>query len=180
MQNEIPWTVGSEEALVRAIVHPFFVSKNKLKREAFLPPNKRNDVSVLRLHFTDHDFCKNHGKSLKIGDHKYVGLASIFTYGIREACNEPLEPFEDGRKPHVDAIATPLDVNLHLRASSDRIFTDDNGLPMHADVVYNFQPEEGEPIPAQIKILATRLKSIANFHPDPDIDSDVWTGATLC
>src|SRR5579885_2325230 len=75
---EIPRTVNEHEVVVRGIVHPLFVSsKTGLKREAFLPPPNRSDVSTLRLFYTSPVFCKAHTKNLRIGANKYMGLETI-------------------------------------------------------------------------------------------------------
>ncbi len=150
--------VEDEEPIVRIVFHPLMASesKQKLKREAFLPPPGRQDTSVLRLNYTNADFCKSHHRSVNINGHSYSGLALIKAASVRN--NEQLE------KPvNVDVIATPLPL-----------------LEMHADIFWHdYISERGVPAPASVRKKAEKLVSLSKYFHDPLPNEIPWLGEAL-
>jgi hypothetical protein len=162
----IPQIVSDDEILVRAIFHSLFYSKSdkKIKKEAFLPPPQRVDVSTLRLSYTTRDFCKNHALSITIRNNTYIGLALIKVAFIRN------------NKDIVDVISTYYDEFGKL-VQREEIYSNDKGLPMHADILYNFTPTIEEPIPQKIRVLANEIAKNATFYEDPYPSEKNWNGS---
>jgi hypothetical protein len=155
--KKIPLEINYSEIIVRGVFHPFFysVSKGKLKREAFLPPPDKNDVSVLRHDFTEDDFCKDHCKSLNMGpEQTFCGLATFCAYHIEET--------NQRQKTNVELSPTPMP-----------------GLPMHASILYE-EPINKAGVPnTAFREYANKLKKRANYFNDPDYSSQGWKGNIL-
>ena len=78
-------------------------------------------------------------------------------------------------------IASPLDEELQLREDIKDITDEDPGLPFHADLVYNWTPEEGKTAPSAIKRIAKKLAKNppTDFFQDTDIENEEWIGDPL-
>lgn len=174
-ENHIPNTIAENEVIVRNIFHPLFIksrSKGGLKEQAFLPPhtsedvfNKtgkiRNDVSVLRLEYTNADFCKNH--ALQIPIKEYCGLAILKV----KDCQEINSKLNDIQPYKCEVISTPL-VNL----------------PMHADIIYSnltivTYRLQDKTFPFQVRAIAKSLAQAAKYYPDPNPLVSDWKGVPL-
>ena len=182
MTMEVSQIIAHQEALVRGIVHPLMYSKSSrlLKENAFKPPPGRNDVSVLRLLYTDADFCKKHFKSLVVGFHAYCGMALIKVADVENIRSRLADLGPGEEPPSVHLAFTPLDAFGNLRADRP-VFAGDVGLPMHADIVFDFISEPGSPSPIWVRKMAKALANQppAKFLEDPDPDAGKWTGAML-
>lgn len=172
----IPRIIDENEIIVRCTLHPFHYSrsKKKVKPEAFTPPPHRNDVSTLRLSYTNPDFCKKQGKSIIFGENKYLGL-TIFVASIITAISEKLE---NPDQIHVSLVASPLDTHGQIVNNQD-VFTTDEGLPMHADIIYGYTPEKGVPLPIYVKKFAKELSNNSIVFVDPLPDEENWLGDEL-
>src|SRR4051812_46331858 len=107
----IPRKIASDELLVRSIFHSLHVSsKDKLRREAFLPAPGGKEVSVLRLKYTCENGCKNHSLTIKMQNQTYQGLALIRVEMVLSS-NNNLFKTSTGQPISVSSIATPLDTN---------------------------------------------------------------------
>lgn len=165
--------VSREEVLVRGIVHPLFcsISKNKLKREAFQPPpDGGNEVSTLRLRYTNPHFCKQHTKQLKIGGHTYAGLAIVEVSVVRQVDEEMGKEGE-----HVAVVATPIDE--HEKVINDPaviVRADSPGLPMHADILYSFNPVAGQTLPSYVRKFAEAIRKKAKLIIDSKPNDAEW------
>jgi hypothetical protein len=168
----IPLEISDEEILVRGIVAPFFVSsKNILKREAFLPKNLDSGVSLLRLDFTTEDFCKNHSAALVFPNNSYKGLGTInkkmiFTINSNKEISE--EAYING---------TPIDEFNNYR-KDNLIGKTDKGLPMHADLYYSGQMQEGA-VQTKYRQYANQLAKHAIYYEDPNPKIKNWNGEKL-
>jgi hypothetical protein len=169
----IPASVAPVETLVRGILRPLFYSSHKLKPLAFMPPPGRADVSMLRLAYTNANFCKQHASTLRIPNNDYTGLASLQAYTVSEA-NELAA--DTGLT--VQIAATPIKLDNTVADFSEGVTTEDDGLPMHADILYSQSVERGVANPA-IQLVARHLLSKANYYSDPDITASTWTGPDL-
>jgi hypothetical protein len=162
--------VHEDELLVRVIVHPLFFSqsKNKLKEGAFLPAPNGTDVSVLRHLYTTDLFCKTHAKSVIVGNHTYCGLATLIHKNVQDL----------NRSQIAQAIvnSTPLDKNHKLRTG--HVYGVDEGLPMHADIVYDRQVLAGQPN-TDLRKYANQLALRARYFNDPYPASPEWKGGKL-
>lgn len=181
MSELIPAIIEEEEILVRSIVYPLMYSKSKkrLKEIAFRPPANRNDVSVLRLSYTSANFCKKHSKSLVIGNHTYCGMALIKVKDVRRVSVEQQQKYSDGTSALANVQFTPLDENNNI--VKPPVFKKDKGLPMHADIVYNFSPVKGEAIPVAVRKIARALakQPPAKFYEDEQPEIEHWVGELI-
>jgi hypothetical protein len=168
--DRIPGVVHEDELLVRAIVHPLFFSKskNKLKEGAFLPAPNGTDVSVLRHLYTTDSFCKTHAKSVNVNNNSYCGLATIILKNIQDLNRSQIA------KAVVNS--TPLDKNYERRIGY--VYVGDEGLPMHADVVYDRRVLPGQPN-TDLRKYANQLASRAQYFNDPYPASPGWNGGKL-
>ena len=166
MPEEISLSIGEDELMVRAIVHPLFYSnsKSQVKREAFLPPPGKNDVSLLRKKYTTDDFCKKHGNSLQIRENTYCGLV-VFVASCVALTNQ-VQELQAALK------ATPIDENnRHIRGRT--VFANENGLPMHADLMYEQNIEKGE-VQTKFRSYANELLKFSRYFHDSHPESDFW------
>ncbi len=182
MTMEVSPVITLQEALVRGIVHPLMYSKSarQLKENAFKPPPGRNDVSVLRLLYTNAGFCKKHFKTLVVGFHAYCGMALMKVEDVENIHSKITDPVSTEELPKVQVIFTPLDAKGQLRTDAP-VFAGDEGLPMHADIVFDFISEPESPAPIWVRKIAKALSNQppAKFFEDPEPDAGNWTGAML-
>ncbi len=175
MVHSIPRTIDDDETLLRCIVHPMFYSKSKenMKREAFLPPPGKRDVSLLRRDFTiDDSSCKHHCKSIKIGVSNYVGIAVFIARHVKEINDD------EQTNISIELIATPLNPNKEMIPEQEEIFMDTSGLPMHADMIYERPLQKGIPA-TEHRIVASMLLKKATFYIEKFIESSTWDGSDL-
>jgi len=168
----IPRVVDGDEILIRGIVTPLFYSNSgrRLKREAFLPPPNKNDVSLLRLKFTTYNFCKRHSKSLNITSQTYCGLACFIANQIQAIIGSGNYPFT------VTVHGTPLNENMQIIPEENEVQHDDpRGLPMHADMLYSAALTKGE-VQTQHRKFADELLKLAVYLHDPSPQEDKWSG----
>lgn len=158
----IPKILDPEEECVRCVLHPLMYSQSKrrLKREAFLPPPGDNKVSLLRLAYTEggFTFCINHGKSLLITGHTFVGLASITPNMVKECSDDVL----NAHSSCIEIVFAPMHQGQYVDTTLDIDTTVSNiDLPMHADLVYEMI-EQGE-IQTTFRKFAHELSKKAKF-----------------
>jgi hypothetical protein len=159
--------------VVRGIVHPLMMSsKSGLKREAFLPPPNGKDVSTLRLYYTSQNFCKSHAKKIKIGNHQYAGLATIRKEEIL------LLNGSSDQDIMVQILGSPINADDQYYGDSVKAYPNDNGLPMHSDIVYNHCNISGEP-QTKMRVFAHKLISKAKYFKDPNPESLLWMGGNI-
>ena len=80
-----------------------------------------------------------------------------------------------------DRKSNPLDEEFNVRLDKENVTDEDPGLPYHADLVYNWTPEEGKTAPTAIKRLAKKLAKNppTEYFPDKDVEIDEWTGSPM-
>ena len=171
-RKKIPLVVDENEILVRGLVHPMFFSRseNTIKREAFLPPPDKSDVSLLRLAYTNDNFCKNHSMSLQMGNNHYCGMGTIL-------CRNVSVLNEQEKETIAIVKSTPLSQQLEL-IENQTIFTTTPGLPMHADLIYNQPLKKGE-VQTKFRKYANKLAKSANYFNDPKPTEPDWHGLPL-
>lgn len=161
-----PSEIDKDEIVIRGILHSLHVSKskNKLKREAFLPPPGKKDVSVLRLLYTDPNFCKSHTKNLasNIPNQSYFGLATLKAYRIPET-NVKIKAMNSGFDISIDLVSSPQE-----------------DLPMHADILYSdyYLKDSHEP-KTKFRMIADVLIEKSLLFSDNDPNSNSWNGPSL-
>ncbi|MCH8318606.1 MAG: hypothetical protein IIA88_08935 [Bacteroidetes bacterium] len=151
---DIPKIVYDDEKLVRVIFSPMNVNPKTQHIYANLfksPPNK-DEVSVLRLFYTNADFCKTHGKRIQIPNKKrnFYGFAVIDTQQVRSV--------------EADVVSSPDPTN---------------NLEMHADIKVDYVSIPYKNFPPEIKYKIGEMKRIARYYPDPNPESNRWEGDDL-
>lgn len=174
MHKEIPYALSNSELLIRGIQHPMFYSnsKNEVKREAFLPPPERRDVSILRREFALNDSsCKAHCKAVKFPNNFYCGMATFLNSHISEINSLP------DIKTFVEVKGTPINEQGEYITTLP-IFTNTPGLPMHADILYDIPTIKGEPN-TEHRIYANKLAKKVKYLHDPTPTENNWRGEKL-
>ncbi len=172
MPKEIPRVIQGEEKIVRGAFHPFHVSKNKIKREAFIPPKGKNDVSTMRLSHSSPDQCKAHLKKLETPQKKFQGLAVFKAEHIQAVDKERMG------KTAVEIKATPLDEQNRIRDDNETIYDTDGGNPFHSDILYSQNLTDEEEPKTEIRMLAEAIKKKVKYYVDTT-NSLEWKGDAL-
>jgi hypothetical protein len=184
---EIQREIDPHEILVRSLKRPYHFKKNVLTVASLTPPPGKRDVSLLRLSYTNPDFCKQHSINiLKKGgqvEEFYAGLFLFSSKRLEEACAEATDvnPEEEGL-PKAKVVGSPMDDAKpfpNYIPSDITVYADDLGLPMHADLIYNLPPPERAKPSLPILILAQALldKGVPKFEEDPNTKG--WSGEPL-
>lgn len=162
MHELVNRAISDDEFCIRCILSPLFChsTKEKLKENAFLPPPNSDEVSLLRLMYTDLDRCKAHAKRIeekmkdRINDISYRGLASITQRDVKETnvkseitCN---------------IVYAPMDEKGNYVKNEKDVYSDDLGLPMHANLIYPFKVGKGE-VATKARKYARCLLKLSNF-----------------
>lgn len=169
--------INSHEECIRCLIHPrcFSNGKHKIKRDAFFPPPGCNDVSLLRLEYTDISFCRKHGKHLSKPGNAYVGLSSV-TQAIIDKC------LAEYRKENVEKPISAVIVFAPMLNDSDYadknkiIYKEDGGLPMHADLHYNISGlSDNDGLQSRIRNFANILIKKIKYIEDQGLPQGTWT-----
>ena len=174
IKKEIPFEISDDELLVRAIGHYMFFSINdkELKREAFLPPANRADVSLLRRKYTTDEFCKKHAKSINMKGYIYCGLATFLFSEVAKI----------NALPHVKVrpkvVGSPIDENGQY-ITQPPVFENAVGIPMHADIIYPEPVQKGKVMTEYRQFAQEMLKGRVTFLEDPNPAEEVWSGDPL-
>lgn len=204
---EIPRNIDDEEVLVRLIKSPFHFDPKKEKplKAAFTPSSKEEDrikisnktlsipgVSLVRLNYTDADTCKKQGQKIVNPEavnpaEAFVGVLLFKRPYIDEVCEEDVAKDQESKReiesdPVVVVRGTPMDdSNPRPKYVPEgiEVYTDTPGLPMHADLVYNFpKPEKGKPN-NPINMLAKAILAKSILKLDSSQDPKKWGGEEL-
>ena len=164
MRYKIDTKVEREEICVRCLTTPMHYKNGKLQQIAFLPPSKKTDVSLLRLKFTTLEHCVNHGETLSTNRNSYIGLAFISPEILAKALESYYNDYEHSDISAI-ILGTPIDENKQYRTDIDNVYTDDPGLPMHADLTYNREndPDVGE-VRTHLRIIAQKIIELASLQ----------------
>ncbi|NDP20720.1 MAG: hypothetical protein GZ091_06540 [Paludibacter sp.] len=144
-----------------------------MDRNALLPPAEKCDVSILRLNYTDLNFCKRHTKALRIGACEYWGLGAFKNChtSILNAINLEINAI---------VICSPIDEKNNYIEDISQVTTDTLGLPMHADLRYSEPiPSRGTPATKHRK-YAQELLKLSGFIKDKESESDSWVMGSFC
>ncbi len=137
--QEIPEFVENLEVIVRVIFYPQNVTKDRktLKANAFRSPPEIDEVSVIRLNYSNEDFCKQHGKNIQNPENEraYFGLAKISCSDIRNA--------------KADVVSSPLKNNL-----------------AHADIKIGYVCQRGEQLPSEYRLKVDEMAKKAILYED--------------
>jgi hypothetical protein len=143
--------IDDSEVIVRAIVSPFHVTKNKKRviPAAFMPPYGIDEISVMRHLYLSKDKCKSKGQSLNcFSDGEFIGFAVLTAKDVRNISSEVV----DSRFEYLG----------------------------HADIKHGVILERDEPtLAAQKYALKTRLDTLlekVKYLPDPNPKKRGWEG----
>lgn len=175
---KIPERFDDHENIVRGIFHPLQYSEKKgLKDPSFLPPPNGCTVSVIRGDYVSgNDHCKQKASEASIPDNKFYGMA-IF---IRENIDQIIEDLNIDRDTdhYFYLLWTPLDSDSTEYSKDKPIYTNSEGNPFHADLVYTTNPHQGE-VKTNLRKLARQLIKKAVLYIDENPDSNTWDGVDL-
>ncbi len=168
--NTIPKDFLPNEQIVRAIFEPLHYSKRKkkLKREALLPPHDSDEVSVLRIEFSNIQKCKSHIRNVRLKE--YIGFAKFLASDVNKITTE-----NKNAPVHFRLVFSPLDENREKRDDIENITKNDAGVPVHADLVYSLIVEKGQPATYH-RILANSLLKKCQAFEDPNSIEEDWGG----
>ena len=153
----MPKSIASDEPCVRCVMHPYGFKKNKIQKEALMPPPQKTDVSLLRLRYTTKEFCVRHGRSIRNGNSTFRCLATLTVQDV-ETSNELSRTSSEKVFPIMsNIIYGPMHKGKYVLDAD--VYVDDPNveLPMHADLRYNIpfpHPNGGE--------VATRMRKYAH------------------
>lgn len=151
----VPRAISEEEPCVRCVMHPMMYSESKqrLKREAMLPAPNRKDVSLLRLNYTNIDFCILHGRNLSSTNASFKCLATLYGKDLKDLniVSNSKDTQWAGVKSEI--IYGPMHQGHYVLDKDVYVDDDDVELPMHADLIYN-TTNEGD--------VSTRMRKYAN------------------
>jgi hypothetical protein len=184
--NRIPEIISPNERIVRGLFSHLLVSADRdtIKQNAFLPPPNKNDVSTFRFDYTNPTFCKQKTKEIasNINGQKYQGLGLILALNVQEAnqkVNNELQEIVSSNSS-ISIKATPIDGSGRYRDFKTEIIrTTDEGLPMHADLLYDeIKPQKGK-ISLKLRLIADYLVDCAKYYKDPHPELEEWKGPEI-
>lgn len=151
----LPIEIDGTEKIVRIVLCDKHIKKgsNQPKHQLFRSKPDTDDVSVVRHDYKGSDFCKRKGKEIagRMRRQSYVGLAVIRATSIRQA----------GSSVH----------------DSRRIYCG------HAHIMHGFTCPANDPPASQINLMLTNrcnaLLHATVYHPDPNPQSEHWTGPDI-
>ncbi len=151
--HTIPENFLESERIVRVLYFPKYVKKDEksIKSNAFRTPADIDEVSVIRLEYSNSDFCKQHGKKHEnpAEERAYFGLSVI--------------KVDEIRKCGADIKYTP-DIPYN---------------PAHSDITIGHIPKKGVQLPSEFQFIVDELAKKARLYKDPDVTTDSWGGAEL-
>lgn len=151
----VPRSISENEPCVRCVMHPMMYSESKqrLKREAVLPAPNRRDVSLLRLNYTNIEFCIHHGRNLSNTNASFKCLATLYGKYLKELNNLSDSKNTQWAGVKSEIIYGPMHQGRYVLDKDVYVEDDDVELPMHADLTYN-TVNEGD--------VSTRMRRYAN------------------
>lgn len=168
-----------EHNIVRCVVYPIHFNK-KLQKPLFTPPPNSNDVSLIRLKYTDETRAKSDGlqiaelKKVKLPNATFSGFA-VINYPILNLVKQTVDI-------PVTLVGTPMDKNGKCINENVKAFRIDRGKPYHADLIYNKSTPDGEPN-TKIREFADKLTKVISeknlFFADTCPTSKKWCGIKI-
>jgi len=152
---QIPVDISDDEKIVRAIMCPYHLNKDRAKLipRAFRSRPGSDEVSVIRHTHTSSDFCKRKAReTASRSGREYAGLAVLSARQIRKAGSE----VHDSRDEYCG----------------------------HAHISHGIiAPPPNEPLPPRDNMELDRkvkeLRNAAVYYPDPEPHAETWTGPTI-
>lgn len=166
------------ETIVRCLIESYLKSKSNPvpAYKALEPKVGENDISMLRLDYTDKPYCIGYGQRLS-GASKFRGLLYLtpkIVEGVNQWAQSGLSAEEIEGKRMTNGISTefvysPLDKNQNPMPTDVDLTNDtSNGdCPMHCDLLYSERRKEGgqeEVMNTSIRKYAEQLKNRAKYQ----------------
>ena len=156
----VPKDIAPDEPCLRCIFSPLHIdSKGKIKREALLPPPRknRNDVSLLRQNYMSLDKCIVHGKRTNMGEGQFfMAIAAITLNDVIENNQWALTSSNNSIPNGTSAMIyyAPMTNGEYVSMEVD-VYSEDSEieLPAHADMRYDSNLDE---------IVQTRMRQYAS------------------
>lgn len=145
----IPIDISNDENISRLIFTPFHYNQkeNKLKPGAYKPRSNKDEISVIRFDYSSVDSIKEKGLSMHSDKKKFFGYTKVIAIDIRN-CHNVL-PLENSSFINIDGISEKYRIELFYSPSRT-----DN---CHSHLLYFYNSEEDEVLPAQINLLIQEL-----------------------
>ena len=180
--------IKDHEVLVRCLIKSH-LKKNALKPHILEPKKGENDVSLLRLDYTNEDFCIHHGQRLTGKKEDFGGLL-YFTKHILEGVNHwakssiSAEEYSKTRTCNgieCEICYSPMDENEEYLPTDIDVYVEDQEekgwLPMHSDLRYknevNTNEEQEETLNTPIRKYALELQKRVKYQLLSDAEHDV-------
>lgn len=181
MHELVDKVISDHEICIRCLLTPLLYSRSKkrLNDAAFLPPADSDEVSLLRLLYTDLNKCKAHAKFLqeRIKDNTYVGLASITLADVKcinEGVLANIKADDDNSLIITGNIRyAPMNEREEYEPLNIDVYSDDNGLPMHANIIYSHRIEKGK-VATKARKYARELIKLSHFSIDEFPKEEIW------
>lgn len=161
-----PQRIADNEKVVRAIMSPLHskVDKNgqilAIKRNLFIPPTGRRDLSVSRLRFTNIHFCRALGRMMATEQNlRNPGLS------LNRAWRYLGLSFSTHRSV--------------ILAGAAVLSTKQLGKPMHADILIPSAPVKGEPLEPAAMLVVDKLFESGEHFLDLNSHRGCWKGVRL-
>ena len=132
----VPKEIQINEICLRLVFSPYHIdSKGKLKREALLPPQGRDDISLFRQSYISNEKINELGSQMSNENKAFKAVASIKKLWVLDnntwASNERLGI-------SADINYSPMNKGKYIDKNIDVYVNDKNvDMPFHADMRYN-------------------------------------------
>lgn len=169
MARLVDKNIHPDEIIVRCLLRSYLnKSRTTITKDSLEPKVGECDLSLLRLEYTDTDFCIKHGRSLgqKVEDFSgLLYLTSTVVDGMNQWAQSRISAEEiDGKRDcngvTCKIVYSPMDKNENYLPTNIDVYAEDalNGdYPMHADLRYNERVVIGE----QSSDVNTRIRKYA-------------------
>lgn len=156
------------ETIVRCLIESYLKSKSQRVPDfkALEPKKNENDISMLRLDYTDHNYCVGYGQQLN-GASDFRGLLYLtpkIVEGVNQWAKSGISAADISGNRENNGISSwfvysPLDKNENPLPTDVELTNDtSNGdCPMHCDLRYSERRIEG----GQEEVLNTRIRKYA-------------------
>lgn len=147
MNFTIPVEIDNSEEIVRVLIDPIHINKNKeVKPYAFQPPKNSEDISVNRLLYSSLDMCKKQGLNMQKDNKLFWGLGIVKASIIR-------------------------DIGFSIDYTPDIL----NDNLAHSDIKIGEIKIENEPLSPNTTLKIKQLISKLNILTDPCPKETYWT-----
>lgn len=171
MARLVDKVIHLDEIIVRCLIRSYLNKpRTTIVSSALEPRVDENDLSLLRLDYTDIGFCVNHGRSLTQRAEDFSGLlylTSTIVEGMNQWARSSISAEEiDGKRSQngisSEIVYSPMDKNQNYLPTDIDVFAEDvskGDFPMHADLRFNERVVTG----GQSVEVNTRIRKYARM-----------------